>query len=555
LWLFYCKWFSLLSLDHAEQPLVTPDDTRVLAHVVQTPTWKWVVDVYKSRGFSVDVVDEHLNVLPPLLHAGNPLAVDPVVIEAVRQLASALSGGHGETASLRGRHFRCMPIAAGGSLAGATLVGGDEEHSRDDELQHAAALLSRILEDFVSPADGQRTASRRLSALHDLLGEARNNGSELDVFRVFAEIMNVWDDAEVVGYRGDLSGHYVLAATLPGSDRTALPDVIAADAVPAGNVVTLPASTQRQLGFGDARFPILVRVPTTGGSWLIAMSHQPGVQQLPDWFDFYVAALGESLAAAFETELARSTSAIAQRLADNESPREALTRAVAALADTIGGVASFTMWEPDGTIALAIGEALRSSDSDVRRADVLRIRIDAPAGRHACVEMRPSSPGQFTRRDLNVFEAAAWTLSRWFSGAAEQLAAPREQPAMAQSFDEVVDRCVRAGKRSGSIGLILIMPGSPDTPTDLAYEWIRKLRSQLRPTDLAGRLTTGEIAIVAIETTAQGALIVARRIERMLNDSIDPLQTRVRVGLAARAGLSTSAHGLIAEARQHLVEP
>jgi len=297
-----------------------------------------------------------------------------------------------------------------------------------------------------------------------------------------------------------------------------------------------------------------VRLPTTGGSWLIAMTHQPGGQQLPDWFDFYVAALGESLVAAFETELARATSAIAQRLADNESPREALTRAVTALADTIGGNASFTMWEPDGTIALAIGEALRSSDSDVRRADVLRVRIDAPAGRHACVEMRPSSPGQFTRRDVSVFEAAAWTLSRWFSSAADELAAPREQPAMAQSFDEVVDRCVRARNRSDSIALILIIPATPDTPADLAYEWIRKLRSQLRPTDLAGRLTTGEIAIVAIETTPQGALVVARRIEQMLNDSIDAVQKRVRVGLAAGGGVSASAQRLIAEARQHLVD-
>ena len=98
------------------------------------------------------------------------------------------------------------------------------------------------------------------------------------------------------------------------------------------------------------------------------------------------------------------------------------------------------------------------------------------------------------------------------------------------------------------------MPGHAEASGDLAYEWIRRLRSQLRPTDLAGRLTTGEVAVVAIETSLPGALVVARRIAHVLNDSIDSVQKRVRVGLAG-VGAGTSAHGLIAEARQHLVEP
>jgi hypothetical protein len=168
--------------------------------------------------------------------------------------------------------------------------------------------------------------------------------------------------------------------------------------------------------------------------------------------------------------------------------------------------------------------------------------------------MRSAVGHQFTRRDVKVFEAAAWTLSRWFSTAAGQLAATPENVAAAQSFDEVVDRYLRARERSWPPALILIMPGSADVPTDLAYEWIRRLRSELRPTDLAGRLTTGEVAVVAVETTAPGALAVAQRIARVLNESTDPVQKRVRVGLAAGDRVSTSAHGLIAEARQHLVD-
>jgi len=525
-----------------------------LADLVQTPIWKWVVDVYKTRGFSVDVVDEHLNVLPPPMRAGSQSPIDPVVIEAVRLLAPALNDGHGETTSVRGRRFCSMPFVASGAVAGAALVGGDREQSRDDEVQRAAALLSRVLEDGLSAPDAQRPTSRRLAALHDLLHDARTRASEQHVFEVFAEIMSVWDEAEVIGYRADLAGRYTLASALPGSDRSTLPDVIVEDALPPGPIVNLTASMQRQLGFADARHPIVVRLSTTAGPWLIATTHRPGGQQLPEWFDFYLAALTESLNAALENELTRTTGEIMQHLVDGDSPRQALTHAIRAVGQALSADAGFTMWDADGSVALSVGESLSDAAGDLHRADLLRVRIGAAGGRHARLEMRATPPHQFTGRDLKVFEAVTWTVSRWFSTAAEDLVAPRAELATAQSFDEVVERSMRARRRSGTAALILVMPATPDAPADVAYDWIRRLRSQLRPTDLAGRLTTGEVAVLTIETSAPGALIVARRIARVLNDPIDAPHKRVRVGLAAGTGSSTSAHGLIAQARQHLVD-
>jgi len=552
-WLLYCKRLSLPLVSRVDRLVVTHDDTRALADLVQTPIWKWVVDVYKTRGVSVDVVDEHLNVLPPPLRPGSSSAVDPLVVEAVRHLAPALSEGHSETASLRERRFCSMPFVASGTVAGAALVGGDREQCRDEELQRAAALLSRVLEDCLSPPDGQRPTSRRLAALHDLLNDARGKASEAKVFQVFAEIMNVWDDAEVIAYRADLGGQYALAASLPGSDRSQVPDVIAPDALPPGHVVNLTTSMQRQLGFGDARYSILIRVSTNGGPWLLAATHRPGSQQLPEWFDFYLAALVESLNASLENEVARVTSGIMQQLVEDDSPRQALSQAIRAIAETLSAAGSFTMWEADGTVVFSVGEPSPEASNDARDADVLRVRINGAAGRQARLEMRPRATGQFSRREVKLFDAATWTLSRWFSTAAEQLAGPREASTITQSFDEVVERLLRARRRSGTAALILIMPGHSDAPTDLAYEWIGRLRSQLRPTDLAGRLTTGEVAVIAVETSQPGAVVVARRIARVLNDAVDAVHKRVRVGVAAASGAGLSASGLIAEARRHLV--
>jgi len=446
-----------------------------------------------------------------------------------------------------------MPFVASGTVAGAALVGGQREQGRDEELQRAAALLSRVLEDCLSPPDAQRPTSRRLAALHDLLNDARGKASESQMFQVFAEIMNVWDDAEVIAYRADLSGQYALAASLPGSDRSQVPDFIPADTLPPGHVVNLTASMQRQLGFAGGRYPILIRLSTNGGPWLLVATHRPGSQQLPEWFDFYFAALAESLNASLEHEVARVTSGIMQQLVEDDSPRQALSQAIRAIAETLSAAGSFTMWEADGTVVFSVGEQSPDASSDVRGADVLRVRINGAAGRQARLEMRPRAAGQFSRREVTLFEAATWTLSRWFSTAAEQLVGPREPSAITQSFDEVVDRYLRARKRSGAAALILIMPGHSAPATDLAYEWIGRLRSQLRPTDLAGQLTTGEVAVIAAETSQPGAIVVARRIARVLNESVDAVHKRVRVGVAAASGAGVSADGLIAEARRHLV--
>jgi hypothetical protein len=537
-----------------DQPLATHDERRALADVIQSPLWKWVVHVYKTSGLSVDLLDEHFNLVATPGRDDSARLVAPTLKDAVSELAPALANGERKVASVAGQRFCGGPVAASGEVAGAVVVGG-EAQTRESDLQSALSLLIRALEELLSEDDDRGSTAARLSALHDLMDDASATGSEQDVCRVFAEIVNVWDEVEVVGYRGDLAGRYVLAAALPGSDRENLPEAIDAESLPPDPVVSLTASMQQRLGFSDARYQLLVRLSAAGGPWLLAMSDRQSSQQFDDWFNFYIAALTASLNAALDAELARTTWTIMQHLVEHESPRDAIRHAILGVAETLGADVRLTMSERDGAVTLSIGEPLHASDSEGRRAaDVLRARIDAPAGRHVLIEMRPTPGGRFTQRDVKVFEAAVWTLSPWFSTSAGSLAVTSDRAAAAQSFDEVVERCVRARDHSRTAALILIMPGHADAPHDLAYEWIRRLRSQLRPTDLAGRLTTGEVAVVAIETTPPGALVVARRIARLLNDPMDAVHKRVRVGLAAGDRASASADGLIAEARQHLVE-
>jgi hypothetical protein len=239
-----------------------------------------------------------------------------------------------------------------------------------------------------------------------------------------------------------------------------------------------------------------------------------------------------------------------QHLVENASASKAATDAVLGIAQALGADAIFTVWNPDRTIAFSVGEPLPSPELRERQATahLFDVAITSKAGHLARLRLRPKAANEFTPRDLKIFDTSVSTFATWFAAEADRIGSA--QASMLRSFDDVVDRYVRDVGPSASAALILVMPAH-DVSSRLTYEWIRRLRSQLRLTDLAGRLTTGEIAIVAAETGLPGAQVVARRVARVLNV---PTGQRVRVGLSSHEGTSVSGPSLIAEARRHILQ-
>ena len=80
------------------------------------------------------------------------------------------------------------------------------------------------------------------------------------------------------------------------------------------------------------------------------------------------------------------------------------------------------------------------------------------------------------------------------------------------------------------------------------------MRARLRPTDLAGRLATGELGILLLQTPSSGAHIVARRVSRMLPVPGSSIGS-VRIGVATQRDDVISGDTLIARARQQPIEP
>jgi hypothetical protein len=124
-----------------------------------------------------------------------------------------------------------------------------------------------------------------------------------------------------------------------------------------------------------------------------------------------------------------------------------------------------------------------------------------------------------------------------------------------RSFEQIVDRYVReAHEGRDAASFVLISTGLDDADRDATSDWIRRMRARLRPTDLAGRLATGELGILLLQTPSSGAQIVARRVSRLLPVP-GASNGSVRIGVATQRDDVISADALIARARQQPIEP
>jgi hypothetical protein len=278
--------------------------------------------------------------------------------------------------------------------------------------------------------------------------------------------------------------------------------------------------------------------------------------QTSEWFDVYVAALAISLDTALAVETSRLTWRIVQHFVEATAPDRGAIQAVRAVAQAIGAEGSFTAWSTDGEVVVSAGSPLDSARDPamLRSVDLLRSRVDTGAASVATLEMRSTGGRRFSQREVKLFDAAVANFGTWFTTVARQFGAARERRQTPRSFDQTVDRYVREGAGARDAALILISPATTGTSPELTYSWIKRVRPQLRPTDLAGRLTSGEVAVLALETLPAGARVVAHRIAQILAASRESGEPALQVGFAANAGESLSGLVLIDRARSQVID-
>lgn len=532
-----------------------PAATR-LRGIVQSRMWRWIFDAHRLLGVAVEIIDDQLASLSP----GKPalrFEGDASAMPAI--LAQSLATATPSITSAAGVRLSCTPIMSGTAAAGAVLLTAPgDERLGDRELARTGSLLANAIEDQLSrPTHEQRDSSHKISSLYQLLHAAIAHGSEREVLRTFAEALSIWDEIEVLAYRADLEGRYTLEVWLPGSDREANPQTFDREMLEEGSgLLRLSRHDRHDLGFVGGGETALVHLATDGGPWLVAMNSasDPGDR---DRSELYVAALGHALNAAVGVEASRLTWAVMQQFVDSQSPREAAARALVETSTVLNATGGFAVLAPNDAPILAVGDVVDvHAASPYADRTTLRAPVAAPAPFKAVFEMRAAPGRGFTRREAKLFDTAVANFATWLTSATRRLGDEGERRGTARSFDQILDRYAREAHASNDpASLILISPDVATATHQETHAWIKRLRPQLRPTDLAGRLTSGEVGILLLQTQHADAHIVARRLARLLviPSTPDKPESSLRIGVASQFGDTVSGEALIERARRHPV--
>ena len=521
-----------------------------LRAAVRSPMWRWLCEAYRLLGIYVEIIDHVTPSAPASAALQGAFAVKDGDAGAATRPSLV-------TAPPTTRVSR-TPIVVDRAVVGTVLVAVDENSAVDDRqlARVGSALMNAIGGQLAHPTHGSGDGVHRMSALYQLLHAGVAIGSERAVLKTFAEALSIWEDVEVFVYRADLDGRYRLEVTLPGSDVSAVPqvpnDVVDPDRLA---VSRLPShQTAKVLGVGADERP--THLVTAGGSWLVAM--RPMRDGAPvNLSEFYFAALAHALHAAVAVEASRLTWMVMQQFVAGESPSQAAALAIGDVSSALQADGQFVVTDNDGEIFIAAGtpgDPARAR-SAVISGTTLRATIDAPAPFTATLEMRARHDRAFTARDVKLFESIRDTFDMWLPAVLRQARAGSERRGRASSFDEVVDRYARDAYASGAIASFILIGGrDASVAPPMVQSWIRRLRPELRPTDLAGRLGSGEIGILLLQTPGDGAQVAARRLARLFNTTTTANEPAVRVGVASQIETVVTADALIAQARRSPVD-
>jgi hypothetical protein len=534
------------------RPDVTEPNVSRLRGVVQSTMWRWLFEAYRLLGIHLEIIDDNGQLVTPPSSASAELRN---AVIAHRNVEAFLTHETRASIVLAGMSVSSTPIVSERAVAGAVLIAVGVSDALDEThlARVGSALAKAIAEQLSQSAHDRLDSLHKISALYQLLHASVAIGSESAVLRTFAEALSIWEDLEIFAYRADLRRRYTLEVTLPGSNVSAVPRVLDQFADPdrlAVSVLSAGEGVSEDLGVGaDASS---VHLSTAGGSWLIATrsTRQGGPVTLSE---LYFAALAHALNAAVAVEASRLTWAVMQQFVAGESAAKAAARALTEVSSVLRAEGYFLVLAADGATVLtagtpAAGAAERSPLTD---GATLRTMIDVPAPFSAILEMRASGDHVFTERDVKLFDSARDTFDTWLPPALRQLRAGAERRGVGSSFDEVLDRYARDAYASRDLASFILI-GGRDVPVgpQTTQRWIRRLRPELRPTDLAGRLRSGEVGILLLQTPSDGAQVVAERLARLFQSSAAPDEPPVRVGVASQMATVVTADALIECARR-----
>lgn len=396
--------------------------------------------------------------------------------------------------------------------------------------------------------------------------------TEEDLAETLVQAAAIWGDVDARLYRRSLDGRFLLHTVLPAAARDASP-------------VELPASMAEAPG-GVVRLSSLAEIEHLGwhGPSEVLVMAVPGPAK-PQW----VLAVAGSVDAQFERVLAVACRTLGSRLDRIEAERveglrDRLLRRLGErggrfplqVAAVLGEMAQAAgaSWarilavESDGgparVLATVGGAPLASLALPLAAQDVflsaerLLFPLHVGLSRPAVLELGATGGARFGPAAARLVESTAALLTVWLAGAFQGLAIGglgldvKDTSAFESRIQDEIERARRFNLQAGLL-VIDTVETSRDRHALALQPMIEALRSQLRASDLIGRLRDGNLAALLVQTDARGVAVVANRVEaRLARMAAEERLPETVLGRAAYPTAGETAAALVAAARDDL---
>lgn len=377
---------------------------------------------------------------------------------------------------------------------------------------------------------------QRLSSFYTLLNHASASRSERAVMRVFVEALAVWQDAESWAYVADVAGRYSLDLCLPGSDRARVPPVLDPALLTAdiSSPTRISLDSSQALGFRGTPDLLVARV-RGASDWLI-VTERAGDVEADIRLGVYVHAAEQTLSEIKAARASRLTWAMLEHLLPTgASLEDAVERAIAELASSVEAAASLTVSSKDGVRVLTVGDpsSRLSRPLPVRLSTELVVSIEVIAPYVATIGIRSVGGLSLTGREEHLLGIAASTLGTWLNTVLDRLSSQTEYRKSSRSFDRVLKRRIDGALAENTPVSLIVASFDRDVPrSEVAHDFIGRIRRKVRLADLAGRLSSGHIVVLLPDTPSDNAGTVVERLRLLLAADLPPGQTGISVDLA-----------------------
>ena len=536
------------------------------------PAWTLLDMLQQQLGVTIEVLDVSMRPLAATGVADGPSATEEPRIAA--EMLKSLRTGEVRIDRTTGAPVGIFPLRVAKQIAGCLIVSGrpvragDSQLPADVNVEGAGHLARTALESDMAltmQLADSRYRNRRVHGILRFLAQLGGTDSERDVMNAVIQAATVWFDVDCRIYHRQPDEGFTLAAVLPGLEQrsaVARLDKSRADRLIASRRFSSGGDLD-DLGLAGRRGEALVLPVNVGATadWLLILAG--GIdQEVELTFAAIARVLAGDLLAREMARVGAWQRRLTEAASDGRRAPECTLRAMleALSAEVAASAARVTLVTGQSERALAALSAVQPS-TDSAESDVAAHGDTHSSTYTHAVLVAPDTSVRLTvtssgDRRAVALQSASWmtALQPWLREAVGGLADEEslfETVESDSAFEQRIQEEVERAKRFNlGLGLVLIAPPQ-GAPAGAALEpLLAAVRSELRASDLMGRIRGGVVAVLLVHAEPVGAeSVIARLRERLVTLPDEERVAALELGRAVFSAECSSADALIAQAR------